>query len=77
MAVYEEDVRFAHRLADQAARVTMRWFKRALAMELKPDGTPVTNADTEVEEAIRAAISDEKPDDEVIGEEGGGAEEKG
>lgn len=77
MAVDEEDVRFAHQLADEAARVTMRWFKRVLSVELKSDGTPVTNADTEVEEAIRAAIRNERPEDDVIGEEGDGGEEKG
>ena len=77
MAVDEEDVRLAHRLADEAARVTMRWFKQALAVELKPDGTPVTYADTEVEEAIRAAISEERPDDDVIGEEGDAGEQTG
>ncbi len=59
MAVDDEDVHFAHQLADDAARVTMRWFKRALSVELKPDGTPVTNADAEVEEAIRAASARE------------------
>ena len=50
-----DDLRLAHVLADQADSITMTRFKAPdLQVDAKPDLTPVTDADTAVEDAIRA-----------------------
>ena len=65
---------FALRAADTADAITVARFRAAdLRVTRKPDRTPVTDADTAAEEALRALISGERPDDAVLGEEGGGA----
>ncbi|MGJ3509167.1 inositol monophosphatase family protein [Enemella sp. A6] len=65
-----EDLRLAHTLADQADAITMERF-RAVDLEVttKPDMTPVSDADTAVEDAIRATLSRSRPRDAVHGEE--------
>ena len=68
------DLDLALRLADAADAITLARFRAAdLRVERKPDRTPVTDADTATEEALRAIIAAERPDDAVLGEEGGGA----
>src|SRR3954453_24025828 len=42
-----------------------------LAVETKPDLTPVSDADRAVEDAIRASLSEQRADDAVLGEEHG------
>jgi histidinol-phosphatase len=70
----DRDVEFALRAADTADAITVARFRAAdLRVTRKPDRTPVTDADTATEEALRALISGERPDDAVLGEEGGGA----
>jgi histidinol phosphatase-like enzyme (inositol monophosphatase family) len=44
-------------------------FRAAIAVEAKPDSSPVTAADREAEAAMRAAISAAYPDHGMIGEE--------
>jgi myo-inositol-1(or 4)-monophosphatase len=66
---------FAHRLADAAAAVTLPYFRSGITAEHKPgpaDFDPVTVADRETEEAMRALIRDTYPDHAILGEEGGG-----
>jgi histidinol-phosphatase len=64
------DLDLALRLADLADSITERHFRdEALAVELKPDATPVTVADREVEEKIRAELGRQRPGDAVLGEE--------
>jgi histidinol-phosphatase len=65
-----DDLRLAHLLADDADSITMSRF-RALDLEIdsKPDLTPVTDADTAVEESIRRTLSRARPRDAVHGEE--------
>jgi histidinol-phosphatase len=66
-----DDLRLAHVLADQADDITMSRFKaQDLQVASKPDRTPVTDADTAVEEAIRSMLSRARPRDAVHGEEG-------
>jgi histidinol-phosphatase len=48
---------------------------RGVAVEIKPDSTPVTIADREAEDIIRAALLRAFPDHVVFGEERGGARE--
>jgi histidinol-phosphatase len=66
------DVDLALDLADVADRVTAAAFRRPdLAVETKPDLTPVTEADRAAEQAIRDALATRRPDDAVVGEEYG------
>ena len=68
------DLDLALRLADVADAVTLPRFRAAdLRVDRKPDRTPVTDADTAAEAALRELIAAERPGDDVLGEEGGGA----
>jgi histidinol-phosphatase len=67
----DRDLRFAHRLADLAAEVTMARFGERLPVETKADGTQVTPADREVEGILRREIARTFPGDGIHGEEGG------
>ena len=65
-----DDLRLAHLLADDADSITMSRFKALdLHVTAKPDLTPVTDADTAVEEAIRRTLGRARPRDAVHGEE--------
>ncbi|WP_370946725.1 histidinol-phosphatase [Amycolatopsis sp. cg5] len=73
MPGYANDLTLATRLADAADAITTARFRALdLTFERKPDRTPVTDADTAVEDAIRAVLAAERPDDDVAGEERGG-----
>ena len=65
-----DDLRLAHLLADDADSITMSRF-RALDLHVtaKPDLTPVSDADTAVEEALRRTLGRARPRDAVQGEE--------
>ncbi|MGH3568924.1 MAG: histidinol-phosphatase [Pseudonocardia sp.] len=68
------DLELALRLADAADAITLDRFRAAdLRVTRKPDRTPVTDADTDTEDALRALITAERPADAVLGEERGGA----
>lgn len=70
---HAEDLTFALSLADAADRITTsRFLAHDLAITRKPDRTPVTDADTAAEDAIRMLIADRFPGDAVAGEERGG-----
>lgn len=65
-----DDLRLAHVLADQADAITSARFKAAdLEVNAKPDLTPVSDADTAVEDAIRSMLGRARPRDAVSGEE--------
>jgi histidinol-phosphatase len=65
-----DDLRLAHLLADDADSITMHRFKALdLYVTSKPDLTPVSDADTAVEEALRRTLSRARPRDAVQGEE--------
>lgn len=65
-----EDVRLAHLMADDADSLSMNRFRALdLRVKSKPDNTPVTEADTAVEEAIRRTLAKARPRDAVHGEE--------
>jgi histidinol-phosphatase len=73
MSAVRDDVALALRLADQADAVTVERFGAMdLRVDTKPDLTPVTDADRSVENALRDTLSQERPDDPVLGEEFGG-----
>jgi histidinol-phosphatase len=66
------DLVLALHLADIADGLTMRRFRAAgLGVEVKADGTPVTDADRDTEEAIRETLRRHRPDHAVVGEEHG------
>ena len=71
-----EDLAFALQLAELADTITMdRFLSTDLLVTVKPDMTPVSDADKAVELALRAAIAGSRPDDSVRGEEFGSAGE--
>ncbi|WP_116110953.1 histidinol-phosphatase [Amycolatopsis ruanii] len=73
MASYTDDLILAEKLADAADSITTARFRaRDLKVSSKPDRTPVTDADTAVEDAVREVLAAERPDDNVAGEERGG-----
>lgn len=73
MTSYADDLALARRLADVADSLTMSRFESSdLTVESKPDLTPVSDADLECERQLREVLADERPDDEVFGEEFGG-----
>ncbi len=72
MSATSEDLALALELADLADAITIPRFRAAdLVVETKPDLTPVSEADTAVERAIRARLADARPGDAVVGEEYG------
>jgi histidinol-phosphatase len=72
LAVLDDDLDLAHRLAEAADEITRQRFGAAdLAVESKPDLTPVTDADRAVERAIREILQLDRPGDAVSGEEFG------
>ncbi len=62
---------FAEQLANASGEVVRRYFRQRYELELKPDATPVTQADKESERAMRAMIRNTFPDHGVMGEEFG------
>jgi histidinol-phosphatase len=66
------DLALALQLADAADAITLDRFRaQDLAVSSKPDLTPVSDADLAVEEALRALLAAERPDDAILGEEHG------
>src|SRR4051812_31342475 len=69
---YADDMALAHVLADTADAVAMARFRaQDLRVTAKPDLTPVSDADTAVEKALRATLARTRPRDGVLGEEYG------
>lgn len=62
-------VRFAEDLTDEAREVLKRVTRQGFAISRKSDATLVTNADLEIEKALRVRIGDAYPDHGVLGEE--------
>ncbi len=69
--MFEEDLAFANELADRAGEIGLSYFGGSFEVRLKPDRTPVTEADLAIESAIREAVAARFPGDGVLGEEGG------
>ena len=67
MARYADDLALAHMLADTADSISSARFRaQDLHVTEKPDLTPVTDADTAVEKALRATLSRARPRDAVL-----------
>jgi histidinol-phosphatase len=72
VAADPDDLALALELADIADSITREWFRASdLLVETKPDMTPVTEADTAVERALRDRLAAARPEDSVVGEEYG------
>src|ERR1700751_246503 len=72
MAGYDDDLRFAHVLADAADDITSRRFRALdLRVESRPDLTPGTDADHAAEGSLRNMLRRARPRDAVLGEEFG------
>jgi len=67
------DLELALELADAADAISLARFRKGLAVEQKPDLTPVTEADRAVEAELRRLLSETRPADAVLGEELGAA----
>lgn len=66
-----EFAEFAATLADASGPVLRRYFRQPYAVEAKADASPVTIADRESEQALRAAIEARYPHHGIRGEEFG------
>src|SRR5437763_14752392 len=72
VARYDDDLRFAHVLADNADDITTRRFRALdLRVDTKPDLTPVAGGDRAAEEAVGTVLRRSRPRDAVLGEETG------
>ncbi|MGH3871785.1 MAG: histidinol-phosphatase [Pseudonocardiaceae bacterium] len=70
---HDADLVLAQNLADLADTITLDRVGAAdLRVDRKPDRTPVTDADLAVEDAVRSVLAAQRPQDAVLGEEGGG-----
>jgi len=78
VASHSDDLALALELADLADAITLGRFRAEdLAVETKPDATPVTEADRAVEEAVREQLAASRPNDAILGEEFGSSSEAG
>ena len=72
MSPATDDLELALELADVADSITLARFRAAdLVVDTKPDLTPVTEADTAVERALRERLAEVRADDAILGEEYG------
>lgn len=66
------DLELALALAELADELALRRFGATdLLVDRKPDGSPVTDADRSIEAMLRTRLHQARPQDAVIGEEGG------
>ncbi len=70
----------ARRAVEAASAASLPHFRRGVAVELKPDSTPVTIADRESEAAVARVVRETFPGHRILGEEtgasGGGGESR-
>jgi histidinol-phosphatase len=69
--VFDEELAFAHELADRASDIALSFFGGSFEVREKADKTPVTEADVQIERTIRTSVHERYPTDGVLGEEGG------
>lgn len=68
-----EELALANELADIADGVSMKRFRALdLNVTVKPDLTPVTEADRAIERTIREVLAQRRPEHRILGEEFGG-----
>ncbi len=69
--MFEAELAFATELAEEAGRIGMSFFGGDFTVRIKPDSSPVTEADLAIEAMIREAVKERFPGDAVLGEESG------
>jgi histidinol-phosphatase len=67
----DAELAFAHRLADLAAGISMAHFRTNVERWTKADGSIATAGDLAVEDALRALVARDRPQDAFLGEERG------
>jgi histidinol-phosphatase len=63
------DLEFARHLAQVAGKLALDFFRNGVQTRHKPDGSPVSDADVEIERVLRRLIAEQRPEDGVLGEE--------
>jgi myo-inositol-1(or 4)-monophosphatase len=71
--MYEHELELALHMAREAGREVLKHYRSDLVVETKRDQTPVTIADRNAEERVRAIAARETPEWGVVGEEFGTA----
>jgi len=71
MSLSPEILGLVQRLADASGTVIRRYFRTPIAVDDKADSSPVTIADREVEQTLRALITQAYPEHGIYGEEFG------
>lgn len=67
---YQKELDQAFKLADTADKIALKYYRsRDLVIETKPDASPVTQGDKEVEKALSKIVAEEYGDS-YVGEEG-------
>lgn len=70
MMKYDKELKQAIKLADTADEIALKYYRsRDLVIETKPDESPVTQGDKEVEKALSKIVTEEYGDS-YVGEEG-------
>lgn len=70
--VVHADLDLAIELADLAASISLpRFTRQEFTVTIKPDGSPVTDVDVQIEDALRDRLARERPDHMITGEERG------
>jgi histidinol-phosphatase len=73
-----DDLALALELADACDAITLsRYGAGDLRVETKADDTPVSEADTGAEQAVRGRLAEARPEDAVVGEEYGSSSDGG
>lgn len=67
--INQELIDFANHLADLSSAIARKYFRQKIGEENKPDNSPVTFADKEIEKTMRHEIASRYPTHGVIGEE--------
>jgi histidinol-phosphatase len=68
---FRAELAMARRLAVVASEIALHHFHRGGSVDTKPDGTPVTVSDREIEQTLVEALTRFRPEDAVLGEEFG------
>jgi len=63
------ELELARQLVGLASEIALHYFARGVPVDTKADGTPVTVADREIEQALVETLAQCRPSDAVIGEE--------
>ncbi len=67
----DPDLDLARHLAALGSAIALDHLRRGVQVERKPDGSPVTAADREVELRLREVLAEQRPEDAILGEEFG------